>query len=82
MRALPSPYQTYSVSSPVPSLQTHPHRGRNALNVRGGGEGVLRILNGGGDGRNFSGGGGGGLSFSILGFFEKDNLEWASEISK
>ena len=59
MRALPSPYQTYRVSSPVPSLQTRPHRGRNALNVRGGGgEGVLRILNGGGDGRNFSGGGG------------------------
>ena len=28
------------------------------------------------------GGGGGGLRFSILGLFEKDNLEWAPEISK
>ena len=81
MHALPSPCQTYRASSPVPSLQKRPHRGRNALNVRAGGRGVLLILSGGViEGIFFLGGG--GLRFLILGFFEKDNLAWAPEISK
>ena len=40
VRALPSPCQTYRVSSPVPSLQKRPHRGRKALNVRARGRGA------------------------------------------
>ena len=81
VRALPSPCQTYRVSSPVPSLQKRPHRGRKALNVRARGRGATPDFKWRGWSKEFFWGAG-GLRFLILGFFERDNLAWAPEISK